>query len=131
MDWIIPGTLIPARREDPDAAQAQISAMFLAGGMVRSQVAAAPGLEAHAVQNWVKRGFLSPPVGKRQGRGAEREGRVFRSLSADGVQERFRYPRLAEWGSDVSDISRQVLFVRKEGEPSFEIGNFVENLVIR
>ena len=65
MHWIIPGTVIPAHSKDADAAQAQISSMFLAGGMVRSQVAAATGLEAHAVQNWVKRGFLSPPVGKR------------------------------------------------------------------
>lgn len=65
MDWIIPGTVISARRDDPGAAQAQISSMFLAGGMVRSQVAAVTGLEAYAIQNWVKRGFLSPPVGKR------------------------------------------------------------------
>ena len=65
MDWIIPGTVIEARRGDGDAAQAQITSMFLAGGMVRSQVAAATGLEPHAIQNWVKRGFLSPPVGKR------------------------------------------------------------------
>ena len=65
MDWVIPGTVIPARRGDPDAAQAQITSMFLAGGMVRSQVATVTGLEAHAVQNWVKRGFLSPPIGKR------------------------------------------------------------------
>ena len=63
MDWIIPGTEIKAR--DGDDAQAQITSMFLAGGMVRSQVAAATGLEPHAIQNWVKRGFLSPPVGKR------------------------------------------------------------------
>lgn len=65
MNWIIPGTVIEAHRENPDAAQAQIRSMFLAGGMVRSQVAAVTGLEPHAVQNWVKRGFLSPPVGKR------------------------------------------------------------------
>ena len=32
---------------------------------MRSQVTALTGLESHAVQNWVKRGFLSPPVGKR------------------------------------------------------------------
>ena len=62
MEWIIPGTVLTGSRE---YSEAQISAMFLAGGMVRSQVAAATGLEAHAVQNWVKRGFLSPPVGKR------------------------------------------------------------------
>lgn len=65
MEWIIPGTVLTGHRERTDAAQAQISSMFLAGGMVRSQVAAATGLEAHAVQNWVKRGFLSPPIGKR------------------------------------------------------------------
>ena len=65
MDWIIPGTVLIGRRGDPEAAKAQISSMFLAGGMVRSQVAAVTGLEAHAVQNWVQRGFLSPPVGKR------------------------------------------------------------------
>ena len=65
MEWTIPGTVLAGDRDRPEAAQAQISSMFLAGGMVRSQVAAATGLESHAVQNWVKRGFLSPPVGKR------------------------------------------------------------------
>lgn len=65
MEWTIPGTVLTGHRDAPEAAQAQIRSMFLAGGMVRSQVAAVTGLEAHAVQNWVKRGFLSPPVGKR------------------------------------------------------------------
>ena len=39
--------------------------MFLAGGMVLSQVSSITGLEAHTVQNWVKRGFLAPPKNKR------------------------------------------------------------------
>ena len=65
MEWTIPGTILPGDRSHPEAAQAQISSMFLAGGMVRSQVASVTGLESHAVQNWVKRGFLSPPIGKR------------------------------------------------------------------
>ena len=65
MDWNIPGTVLTCRRGNPDAVQTQITSMFLAGGMVRSQVAAVTGLEAHDVQNWVKRGFLSPPIGKR------------------------------------------------------------------
>lgn len=65
MEWTIPGTVITTRCGDGDAAQAQIRSMFLAGGMVRSQVAAVTGLESHAIQNWVKRGFLSPPIGKR------------------------------------------------------------------
>ena len=65
MDWTIPGTVLKGPREDVESSIRQIEGMFLAGGMVRSQVAAATGLEAHAVQNWVKRGFLSNPVGKR------------------------------------------------------------------
>ena len=65
MQWTIPGTVLTGPREKPEAVQEQIRAMFLAGGIVRSQVAAVTGLEPYAVQNWVKRGFLSPPVGKR------------------------------------------------------------------
>ena len=65
MDWTIPGTVLKGPREDVEHSIRQIEGMFLAGGMVRSQVASVTGLEAHAVQNWVKRGFLSNPVGKR------------------------------------------------------------------
>ncbi len=65
MEWTMPGTVIVTDRDRPQAMQEQIRSMFLAGGMVRSQVAMATGLEPHAVQNWVKRGFLAPPVDKR------------------------------------------------------------------
>ena len=65
MEWTIPGTVLTTDREQIHSAETQLRALFLAGGMVRSQVAALTGLESHAVQNWVKRGFLSPPVGKR------------------------------------------------------------------
>lgn len=65
MEWIIPGTVLVGQRENPEGSAEQLRAMFLAGGMVRSQVAAITGIEAHDIQNWVKRGFLSPPVNKR------------------------------------------------------------------
>ena len=39
--------------------------MFLAGGLSLSQVTGITGLEPYTVQNWVKRGFLSPPESKR------------------------------------------------------------------
>lgn len=65
MDWIIPGTVLTGDRQNVAATQTQLDAMFLAGGIVRSQVAALTGLEPHMVQNWVKRGFLSHPVDKR------------------------------------------------------------------
>lgn len=65
MDWTIPGTVLIGPRNDVESSIRQIQGMFLAGGIARSQVAAVTGLESYAVQNWVKRGFLSNPVGKR------------------------------------------------------------------
>ena len=65
MDWIIPGTTLTARREDAQFIEQQFKAMFFAGGMVLSQVAGITGLEPYTIQNWVKRGFLTKPVGKR------------------------------------------------------------------
>ena len=65
MKWTIPGTVLEAQRQDAVHIQQQFGAMFLAGGMVLSQVCGITGLEPHAVQNWVKRGFLTPPQNKR------------------------------------------------------------------
>lgn len=65
MEWTIPGTVIRGPREDVDSSIRQIEGMFLGGGMIRSQLAAVSGVEAHDIQNWVKRGFLSSPVNKR------------------------------------------------------------------
>ena len=65
MNWTIPGTVLRAPREEAAHIEEQLTAMFLPGGMVLSQVATVTGLEPYTVQNWVKRGFLSPPVAKR------------------------------------------------------------------
>jgi len=65
MMWILPGTVLETRREDAERVDLQFSAMFLAGGMVLSQVSSITGLEPYMIQNWVKRGFLSPPTMKR------------------------------------------------------------------
>ena len=65
MEWTIPGTVLTGPREDAESSIRQIEGMFLAGGIVRSQVSAVTGLESHMIQNWVKRGFLSDPVNKR------------------------------------------------------------------
>lgn len=63
MNWTIPGTVLQV--QDTEHIQEQISSMFLAGGIALSQVASITGLEPYTVQNWVKRGFLSPPEKKR------------------------------------------------------------------
>ena len=65
MEWTIPGTALVGQREDVEATIRRIEGMFLGGGMIRSQLAAASGVEAHDIQNWVKRGFLPSPVKKR------------------------------------------------------------------
>ena len=61
MNCILPGTVLEMDRGEADQAEAKISALFLAGGMVLSQVTDLTGLEPYTVQNWVKRGFLPPP----------------------------------------------------------------------
>ena len=61
MTWIIPGTTLETDRTAADNIDGIFRSMFLPGGMVLSQVASITGLEAYTVQNWVKRGFLSPP----------------------------------------------------------------------
>ncbi len=65
MKWTLPGTVLTGERSDVESSIRQIQGMFLAGGILRSQVAAVTGVEPHAIQNWVKRGFLSSPVNKR------------------------------------------------------------------
>ena len=65
MEWNIPGTVLSAPVGEADQTQEKFAAMFLGGGMVLSQVAAVTGLEPYTIQNWVKRGFLTKPVGKK------------------------------------------------------------------
>ena len=65
MNWIIPGTVLEAPQENADQVESLFQPMFLAGGMMLSQVSSITGLEPYIIQNWVKRGFLSPPQNKR------------------------------------------------------------------
>ena len=65
MQWNIPGTVLSATEQDTAHIEDRFRAMFLGGGIALSQVSAITGLEPYTVQNWVKRGFLTAPVGKR------------------------------------------------------------------
>ena len=65
MEWTIPGTVLTAPKAEAVYIPEQFRAMFMAGGMVLSQVAAITGLESYMIQNWVKRGFLTSPQNKR------------------------------------------------------------------
>lgn len=65
MKWTIPGTVLEIPRQDAEHIDELFRSMFLAGGIVLSQVSGITGLESYTVQNWVKRGFLVPPERKR------------------------------------------------------------------
>lgn len=65
MQWTIPGTTLTGPRSDADRTDGLFQSLFLAGGLTLSQVSSITGLEPYTIQNWVKRGFLSSPVGKR------------------------------------------------------------------
>ena len=65
MEIMIPGTILQIPKEEISQIEERLRAMFLAGGLSLGQVSGITGLEAHMVQNWVKRGFLPPPEKKR------------------------------------------------------------------
>ncbi len=65
MQWILPGTTLSGDPQEAAHVEQQFTSMFLAGGMVLSQVSTLTGLESYMVQNWVKRGFLPSPRQKR------------------------------------------------------------------
>lgn len=62
----IPGTVMPY---DPRAGKELFAAVSslcnMAGGLSLSQIVGITGLEASTIQNWVKRGWVSRPVGKK------------------------------------------------------------------
>ena len=65
MNWTIPGTTLEDRRSNADRIDSVFQPMFFSGGLTLSQVSSMTGLEPYAIQNWVKRGFLSSPKNKR------------------------------------------------------------------
>ncbi len=63
--WTIPGSTLTIQRADAQRVEGLFQSMFLTGGLTLSQVSGITGLEPYAIQNCVKRGFLSPPGHKR------------------------------------------------------------------
>ena len=65
MNWTIPGTTLEGIREEADRIDKLFQSMHMAGGLTLGQVSSITGLEPYAIQNWVKRGFLSSPQNRR------------------------------------------------------------------
>jgi DNA-binding transcriptional MerR regulator len=68
MSYYLPGTVIEVKATTPNVAKELLDSIFLSGGLVLSQVTKLIGLAPYEVQNWVKRGFLPPPVHKQYDR---------------------------------------------------------------
>lgn len=64
MSDFLPGTLIPVAKGHLADIDQILTPMFLMEGMQLRQVTQLLGVEAHTVQNWVKRGFVDSPVKK-------------------------------------------------------------------
>ena len=60
----LPGTTIAVDWNKPEEAETLLNSLFLAGGLMLSQVASLTGLEPYVIQNWVRRGFVAPPERK-------------------------------------------------------------------
>ena len=113
----LPGSTAEIDISRPGAADTLLTSMFLTGGLMLSQVAQFTGLEPYTIQNWVKRGFLSPPQNKKYSRrqlsriliiNMLRDAlpldaicRLLSYINGDGVQE----------SDDIIDDSRFYLYV--------------------
>lgn len=65
MDFLIPGTVRTIPKSEAAHIEDVFHSMFLTGDLALRQVAELTGLEPYAIQNWVKRGFLTAPQHKR------------------------------------------------------------------
>ncbi len=62
---ILPGTEIKCEVNSAGDVKNILSNIFCGGGLVLSQVSNLIGIEAYAVQNWIKRGFCTSPINKK------------------------------------------------------------------
>ena len=61
----LPGSTLRYDDSIPRGAETLMGALFAGGPLMLSQVSHISGLEPYVIQNWVARGFLPPPVGKK------------------------------------------------------------------
>lgn len=61
----LPGTVTEAQLSKKGEASTVLAGIFVTKGLVLSQVCELSGIEPYTVQNWIKRGFCSPPQNKK------------------------------------------------------------------
>lgn len=61
MSKTFPGTTIETTSLEKQSSKLLFDGIFATGGITLSQVSVMTGLEPYIIQNWVRRGFLTPP----------------------------------------------------------------------
>ncbi len=64
MNVYLPGTKIETKQQGIGVSNVVLGNIFQTGGLALSQVSYLLGIEPHVVQNWIRRGYVSPPVKK-------------------------------------------------------------------
>ncbi len=64
MSTTFPGTTIEVSKIEKGSSRQLFEGIFTTGGITLSQVSIMTGLEPYLIQNWVKRGFVTSPVGR-------------------------------------------------------------------
>ena len=64
MSATFPGTTIEVSKIEKGSTRALFDGIFATGGITLSQVSIMTGLEPYLIQNWVKRGFVTRPIGR-------------------------------------------------------------------
>ncbi len=64
MSTTFPGTTVECSALSVGSSRVLFDGIFATGGITLSQICIMTGLEPYLVQNWVKRGFVTSPVGR-------------------------------------------------------------------
>ena len=64
MSATFPGTTIEVSKIEKGSTRSLFDGIFATGGITLSQVSIMTGLEPYLIQNWVKRGFVTHPMGR-------------------------------------------------------------------
>ncbi len=64
MSTTFPGTTVECSALTSESSRILFDGIFATGGITLSQVCIMTGLEPYLIQNWIKRGFVTPPVGR-------------------------------------------------------------------
>lgn len=93
----LPGTAIEAELSDPKQGMMILDGIFSSGGLVLSQVTRLTGIEPHTVQNWIKRGYCSPPKAKKYS-----ERQFCRLVIINMLKDSMRLPEITELPSKIN-----------------------------